>query len=795
MSQVVDTTKRQASEERRELISHTTRVENIISLLPAKYVGTPHLSFSVSPQPLQQLSIDPSDPNLWFQQLLARRSSGIEGIQEFTAVIVVPEDTDFCINARLRRVCLLDSPPGPFSLDERFTGTLLQLSRMVNYLNDAFPIGTPLEELDIDIIGGLTPAAPSAARWSSCGGCVCWRAWLWRPSFRPAPRPASRRAAGRTTSTFSKSGSTRCATSTNAKRRVRRSSAACFLARTASSTPASAPMKPERWPGSWLRVRRSGFIRAEAGVEVAVLAKKHAALERRTRRLAFVLVAQRVEPDFEKVLVVCPAARRDARRGARRNDGRHDQALEQAQPPQLDHRPAEGPAGGQAADDVDVELFERRADRERVVEVVDHPGKLHQRAGEAFVEAERPRRAVEQTHAAQSRADAEIRVLGHDNDRGEFLDALDAAGTARQQLLEPQVRVRGVDRKLLQGLGRHREAQVWRAHVFRGQQRDDVLDARGVADQFAPLFGGLAVGRVDDLRHRTIAGDVGGRVANRATERDGSDAESGRTARGQRVRMAAQRFIHLRAALADRERIGLAFVGIDADDPGLHHAAVQRRGGVEVRPDRAEIAGRVADLQVEQHVHAWNPLAQEGCCHLREFGREFRRRDRCRELDEDEPVVGKLARQRLVVGLEEEERERRFRGLTRTQRLRRRGQLPGNFDRRQEFSWFGHVPLLVWAEDLGGILVSRTRDSECTRGVGTPERRKVSTARPQWRTGHALGYHAKADPLEALHHLRQEMVNSSALATDVRSEAALNPPTPGLTTCPTLTEALVKCRA
>jgi hypothetical protein len=156
VSQTVDTTNRQASEERRELFSHSTRVENIISLLNAKYVGTPHLSFSMSPQPLQQLSIDPSDPNLWFQQLLARRSSGIEGIQEFTAVMVVPKDTAFCINARLRRVCLLDSPPGPLSFDERFTGTLPQLARMVNYLNRTFPIGTPLEDLDIDIIPGIT---------------------------------------------------------------------------------------------------------------------------------------------------------------------------------------------------------------------------------------------------------------------------------------------------------------------------------------------------------------------------------------------------------------------------------------------------------------------------------------------------------------------------------------------------------------------------------------------------------------------------------------------------------------
>ena len=158
VSQVVDTTQRQASEERRELISHSTNVENIISLLRAKYVGTPHLSFSLSPQPLTQLSIDPGDPNLWFQQLLARRSAGIEGIQEFTAVIVVPRATGFCLNARLRRVCLLDSPPGAFEVRERFNGGLLQLNRMVQYLYRTFPAGTPLEELDIDILAGLANA-------------------------------------------------------------------------------------------------------------------------------------------------------------------------------------------------------------------------------------------------------------------------------------------------------------------------------------------------------------------------------------------------------------------------------------------------------------------------------------------------------------------------------------------------------------------------------------------------------------------------------------------------------------
>lgn len=158
VSQVVDTTNRQAAEERRELISHSTKVENILTLLNAKYVGTPHLSFSLSPQPLYTLSVDPSDPNLWFQQLLARRSSGIEGIQEFTAVILVPKNEDFCVNARLRRVCLLDKPPGPLTFDERFTGSLLQLARMVDYLNRTFPPGTPLEDLDVDIIGAITGA-------------------------------------------------------------------------------------------------------------------------------------------------------------------------------------------------------------------------------------------------------------------------------------------------------------------------------------------------------------------------------------------------------------------------------------------------------------------------------------------------------------------------------------------------------------------------------------------------------------------------------------------------------------
>jgi hypothetical protein len=153
VSQQIDTTQREASEERRELISHLSKVENVLTLLNAKYVGTPFLSFSLSPQPLQLLSIDPGDPNLWFSQLLARRSSGIEGIQEYTAIVLVPKGEAFCVNASLRRVCVLDVPPGPLTFEPfNFQRALVPI---LLYLDRVYPAGTPLEELDVDLTGSL----------------------------------------------------------------------------------------------------------------------------------------------------------------------------------------------------------------------------------------------------------------------------------------------------------------------------------------------------------------------------------------------------------------------------------------------------------------------------------------------------------------------------------------------------------------------------------------------------------------------------------------------------------------
>ena len=248
----------------------------------------------------------------------------------------------------------------------------------------------------------------------------------------------------------------------------------------------------------------------------------------RTRRAAC-----RARPRESACSSRCRAARRRPTRRARRPIA--TTRLSSSRRPHSSTTGRREGAAGQAADDVDVELFERRARRERAVEVVDHPRELEQRAVEALVEAERPGRAVEQADAAQPRVDAEVGVLRDDDHRGELLDALDAARTAREQLLEPQVRIGRIDRELLQRLRRHRKAaDAAFRRTSRRQQRDDVLDPRRVADQLAPLLGRLAVRRVDALRHRAVARDVGGRAAHRPAETE-STGSSG-SARASSIR-------------------------------------------------------------------------------------------------------------------------------------------------------------------------------------------------------------------------------------------------------------------
>jgi hypothetical protein len=145
VEQYLETTNRDASVERRELLSHTTDLRNILTLLTAKHVGSPFLRFSLWPRPVADIAMDPSDPELWYRQLLRYRSSGIEGIQEFFAVVVVPRTQRFCIQVMMRRVCVLANPPT--KPDYTFRD-----DKISSYLNRLYPRGTPLELLDVDMI-------------------------------------------------------------------------------------------------------------------------------------------------------------------------------------------------------------------------------------------------------------------------------------------------------------------------------------------------------------------------------------------------------------------------------------------------------------------------------------------------------------------------------------------------------------------------------------------------------------------------------------------------------------------
>ena len=82
-------------------------------------------------------------------------------------MVLTPKGEDFAWR-QAAPVCLLDDPPGPPNFDEpfRFTGTAL--GRLLNYLFDTFPIGTPLEQLDVDIGHALEPTAfqrPAVEMW------------------------------------------------------------------------------------------------------------------------------------------------------------------------------------------------------------------------------------------------------------------------------------------------------------------------------------------------------------------------------------------------------------------------------------------------------------------------------------------------------------------------------------------------------------------------------------------------------------------------------------------------------
>jgi hypothetical protein len=188
LARTVDVTNRNAAEERRDLLSHMTSVNNILTLLTTHHIGSPYLRFSLWPTPLRPLTIDPADPNIWYRELLHRRSSGIEGLQDFYAVAVVPNDRRICIEARLRRVCVVQPLPPrlflPVPLLEPLERSVLEdrRVRMLEYLNRRYPAGTLLEdELDTEIDTGELKRAV-ALLWNV--GSLDWLLASWpQPVF------------------------------------------------------------------------------------------------------------------------------------------------------------------------------------------------------------------------------------------------------------------------------------------------------------------------------------------------------------------------------------------------------------------------------------------------------------------------------------------------------------------------------------------------------------------------------------------------------------------------------------
>jgi hypothetical protein len=196
VSEQLDTTSREASSERRELLSHMTNANNVLTLLNGSLVGTDSLHFSLWPQPLRPLSVDPNDENLWYAELLKRRSSGIEGMQDFYAIAVVPRGEGFCLAESLRRVSVFEpplpeEPVRPSVMFDNFQFDLFNFLRVFVYLAGKYPQGTPLEELDVSLEDRLRPDPAAVPPFPTTLTKAALKAWydavgaVWVPNPLP----------------------------------------------------------------------------------------------------------------------------------------------------------------------------------------------------------------------------------------------------------------------------------------------------------------------------------------------------------------------------------------------------------------------------------------------------------------------------------------------------------------------------------------------------------------------------------------------------------------------------------
>ena len=148
VDQTLDVTNRQASEERKELSSHHTAIHNVLSLLAVQNLGSPHLRFSLWPMPLRDIDSDAPDPARWYSELLRHRSSGIEGVQDFFAIALVPDDVEqVCIDADVAEVLLVSPAVEEFHYQPAYLDPGTAAQQIQAYLTHRFPPGTPTSEL------------------------------------------------------------------------------------------------------------------------------------------------------------------------------------------------------------------------------------------------------------------------------------------------------------------------------------------------------------------------------------------------------------------------------------------------------------------------------------------------------------------------------------------------------------------------------------------------------------------------------------------------------------------------
>lgn len=167
---------------RRRAEGFSAQVTNLLALLRGRFVGTQNLQFSVRPRPLSRPPRDRLDSDAWYAIQLENLSRGLDGVQEFFGVAVINADVrEYAVESRLRVAYVASTAESPAPIDSivayewvgtrsgsnwrddegkltfrqrsKYNGTITSLRF---FLNRAFPPGTSVDSLDIDVTSAIS---------------------------------------------------------------------------------------------------------------------------------------------------------------------------------------------------------------------------------------------------------------------------------------------------------------------------------------------------------------------------------------------------------------------------------------------------------------------------------------------------------------------------------------------------------------------------------------------------------------------------------------------------------------